>query len=812
MHSRKQQDITLNSAQIKASDPSASVYLSASAGTGKTKVLSDRFLRLLLKGTEINKILCLSFTNAAASEMRERIISRLRAWAEMNDEELTSSLFALTGESANILEIANARSLFEQYLKLSSQVQIQTIHSLCQNILSKSPASTIGSKLVTQFQADQFFNAAYNSALEEENLSPYFSILLNKYENSYIKNSLVRNCISDKLNFVQFHRHKHDTYALYGVSKDFSETEKIKSFIEQYLPKIRTILGNADINTFEQIESALLTSAGEIRKAVEKKPELADIADRFLNLKREIDNKKAADLNNAFVEINYFVFQKYEALKKNKKFYDYSDLLILAKQILEESESALSVLYSLDCSIEHVLVDEAQDLSELQWSIIYAITDEFFSGLGASEVDRTIFIVGDFKQSIYSFQGSEPQIFLQAKNRFAKKASDANKKWLELDMQVSYRSTKPILDFVNNVSAKLFKDENIDHQSFKDSSGEVIILDLIKNEREKKSNEWSIPNIDKDYKSKEQLLAEQIANHVEDMISSGEYQPRDFLILLKKRGKLMRSILNELKARGIESSDPDKLNISQELIVQDLIALAKFVLLPIDDFNLACLLKSAFFGISEEYLQKLCLGRGEESLYSKLSEKVEELNYFRKSYTGDILNFYIHILEGKGYKNKFVERFGRRALDIIHQFYNILNEYNETEISDLENFVSYIDDNEIFIKIENDPNINQVSVMTVHGSKGLQSRVVILADSSLTPNTNQDKIIWHNNFPFLNIGIDSPTLNKIKNIEKTKIIQEDMRLFYVAMTRAESKLLLTGFEGSRQTEKSWYSLANDCIQ
>lgn len=273
----------------------------------------------------------------------------------------------------------------------------------------------------------------------------------------------------------------------------------------------------------------------------------------------------------------------------------------------------------------------------------------------------------------------------------------------------------------------------------------------------------------------------------------------------------MRIILNELKARGIESSDPDKLNISQELIVQDLIAVAKFVLLPIDDFNLACLLKSPFFSISEEHLQKLCLGRGEDSLFSKLDKEAEELNYFRESFNGDILSFYIHILEGKGYKQKFVERFGRRALDIIHQFYNILNEYNETEVADLENFVSYIDDHEIFIKIDNDPNLNQVRVMTAHGSKGLQSRVVILADSSLSANINQDKIIWHDHFPFLNIGIDSQTLKTIKHFDKIKTIQEDMRLFYVAMTRAESVLFLTGLESTRETEKSWYSAVNDCI-
>lgn len=811
--SKGSQNFVLNNAQVQASDPAACVYVSASAGTGKTKVLTDRFLRLMLSGAPINKILCLTFTNVAANEMRERILLKLRKWYEADQFQLITELESLTGGSVTTELLLKAPKLFDQYLENSNKIQIQTIHSLCQKILSISPKSNISSKLINDFERNKLYELAYKNSQQDKALEPFFKLLLTKYEDPYIKSDLIKPFVYEKIQASRFAKNPVDAYKVFNIDKDFDEESFQESLFNNGLKKLLAIGEGGKVETFEDYIQYFITQKGELNKRTEKKfdkfPQLEDLYKELLVGKDKIDRKIAANYNNAFINISCAIYNEFEKLKTQKQSIDYSDLLLEADELLNFSESADEVLYSIDCSIDHVLVDEAQDLSQLQWNIVYSITNEFFAGFGANGANRTIFIVGDYKQAIYSFQGANPEIFKDAKNHFGNKARAAHKIWKEVDLEISYRSNQTIVNLINKLSKKIFPTLSVNHQSFKGGEGVFQFLEPTEIEKENDNLSWRLPSLEDEIDSVEYLHAENLAEKVNEWISSGLKQPQDIMILLTKRGELMRYIISSFRKRGIPIANPDKSELSKDIIIQDLLAVAKFVLLPIDEFNLAYLLKSPFVGLSEEKVHDLCFIKGNENLYSYLKneqEIINKLKLLQACYDGDIYQFYINLIELKDFRREFENRFGEKAIDIIHKFYELVLDYTSNTGFNMESFVSYIEDGNLKMVYSNDSSENKVKIMTIHGSKGLEAPVVILGDATRSLDTVRERVIWMDGFPYINLSIDCDSLKKVKTRFKEMLNAEKARLLYVAVTRAESEIYVTGAKYEKASYDNWYKM------
>lgn len=870
------------SKQALASDPKLCVWVEASAGTGKTKVLSDRVLRLLLEGVEPSKILCLTYTKAAAVEMNNRIYSRLSKWAVEPQGDLEDEIKTLYGnhfvleKNSELTDVA--RTLFARVLDAPAPIKIQTIHSFCEEILKRFPLEANVSpyfEVMDERTTDEALSQISKHVLQEAqsavseeisdavmfltaNMKEFgFEELLADLTGQRSKLMRVISAFSGTDQFLETLRKKlklEENPSKEGVLRRFEkgiDRGLMKKCVLALLEGSKkdkehgTYLADAlEKFDFEIYRKAFLTQNGDILSTLAYKDSVKAMGNiievmslEAVRVKFALEEMKSVRLYETtravFVLAKRLIDEYGEYKRKNARM-DYEDLIVLTKNLLESKDVASWVFFKLDEGVEHILIDEAQDTSPNQWAIVKALTDEFFSGLGQSSKQRTVFAVGDRKQSIYRFQGAEPERFDQMRHFY--KGVIADFETVHLD--VSFRSTGAVLDFVNDLfsiegadKGLVDGEEKVFHLPYRiGDAGKVELWALSQEENEDKDQDkgWTLPIYAKHKESAQTKMAVKIAREIKNLVESKEIlaskgrplRYKDFMVLVQRRSGFVDDFVKACKQNGVEISGVDKLKLNEQIAVQDLISLAKFLLLPADDLSLAEVLKSPLFGLNDDDLFDLCYDRGSSSLWQRLNANSKygaecaflaellALSDLKRPY--ELFGAILYEFKGK---KKFLARLGSEASDALDEFMNLTLEFEVDHVPNLQNFVRWIGQTKIEVKREMEQMTQDaVRIMTVHGSKGLQSPVVILPDTVREPWMNKGKgIVFDENVVYFPLCGDDYDLNceAVFEQEKNKAYDEYRRLLYVALTRAEDRLYICGYGKPKKDDKSWYGL---CVQ
>ena len=886
-----------NVSQRSASNPVSSVWVGASAGTGKTKVLTDRVLRLLLPdnngkaGTMPHKILGITFTKAAASEMAIRINNILAKWVTASDKDLENSLSKLIGEKPNEHMMTEARKLFASVVDAPGGIKIMTIHSFCQSILSRFPleagipphftvieearafelliqarniilhqaqdptatghlAESI-QNIAEQINQDQFMELINNMISERQQLSKlpqgYHQVLeryhqlLNIPAAQTLQTLKADFCDSDNFDIDALY-HAHEALIQGG------KTDQDKAVI------LKTWLDATPINRGKMLDtyfSLFLTQKNEVTKRLATKgaqsvlPNIIDVltneALRILEYMDAYNRHMLASLSTDLLATGQEILALYSDLKAQIAALDYDDLIIHTRDLLELPQIAPWIMYKLDGGLDHALIDEAQDTNPEQWKIIERLCDDFFNGMAKDDgrTDRTLFVVGDEKQSIYSFQRAAPKEFSRMKAFFAQKIKDAECHWTDETLNISFRSTKNVLDLVDSVFQPPYMraglgEDIAKHISFHDKRGGISeIWPLVTPDDKEDEENWTAPVTVRESKSPQSKLAENIGNQIKNWIDNKEIlesqnrpiEAGDIMILVRTRTNFVNQLVRALKVRNIPVSGLDRMVISQELSIMDLCAFAQFALLPSDDLTLATILKSPIIGLNEEQLFDIAIDRN-KPLWEVLREKPEHQDiceYLQQliiqSKSDHPFDFFSRLLYSPcpadqiSGKRAMLARLGQDIEDPIDEFLGQTLRYEQDHIATLQNFLISHQSNTSALKRELEESGNHVRIMTVHGAKGLQAPIVFLPDTTRTHSSRKSpRLLWPDKTG-MELPLWTPRAAIAPHIyqdaaEKIEqyLDEEYRRLLYVAMTRAEDRLYIAGSKGAKEPiDDSWYN-------
>jgi ATP-dependent helicase/nuclease subunit A len=861
----------LEGEQALAADPSAHASLSASAGTGKTQVLTARVLRLLLQGARAESILCLTFTKAAAAEMANRIGARLAAWVRLPDKLLRKDLFAL-GESDDPRTRQRARQLFARVLDCPGGLKIQTIHAFAQSLLAAFPAEagiTPGfqpiegraeQELVRRTLADLMADAEATGdcgltadvqclsrrlgeagaveylqacaraprAMERlgsrESIEPLLRSMLRLPDGS-VDDYLASRCADDGFD-CDLLRAIASANRSWGTSTGAKVTEQIEAWLG--MPPSGRAAALPDLS------SIVFTGKGDLRKALagqlkadpdyERHVErLAQKIGELLQVQRAA--KLAADMA-AGLRAGQAFAKAYTRAKRAAGVADFNDLIDWTRQLLAEPGMGDWVRYKLDREVDHVLVDEAQDTNAAQWEIIERVVEEYFSGSSENEHKRrTLFMVGDFKQAIYGFQGTDPQRFREAREHFkcladALSESDSATEFRNLSIAASFRSAQPVLDVVDSVIATIGPESlalsplpvrHIAHHS--DRPGQVELWQPFAPDLDEQLDEGEESWVSLRARQYAEALAERIRDLVREaphLPSTGKpLTPGDILVLVRSRGELASLFVARLFSAGVPVAGVDRLHLHEPLAVQDLLAAVKFAVQPDDDLSLACLLVSPLIGWDQDQLRALAYGR-KSSLWRELRQRSAEFPRAHEALS-ELLRiadfttpsvFLETILSGtmQG-RRKLYGRLGMAARDPIDELMNSAIEFEHTETASLDRFVEWFSRGTVDVQRDPGRSGNEVRVMTVHGAKGLEAPVVILADATAdpsrlgrTPVTLSFDVGHARGAPLLRPKKDERTapFEEIILGQEKRDLEEHWRLLYVALTRSADRLIVAG--------------------
>jgi ATP-dependent helicase/nuclease subunit A len=880
--------------QIIAADPNQSVWVGANAGTGKTRVLIDRILRLLLEGVPPTRILCLTFTKAASAEMATRLSKQLGEWAVSSDEKLIPELAQMMGRKPGQKGINSARQLFAKTIDAPGGLKIRTIHSFCESLLGRFPIearvaphfTVIDERTANELRCEARDDLMRQAETGESEIQKAFSFIAGLVDEGgfeslmegidgnrhHLKALLLRHggvkglghAVKLRLgvagganepSIIAETFGREDTQLMHaadglgkGTAMDLKKSVAIRNFIraDTYL-KI--------LETYGPYKSIFITQKGTptvrlATKAAEKsEPAVIDILlaeqNRILDLEGRLKGLLIAEATEALVLVGDALIRIYGDLKSYRALLDYDDLILKTRDLLGDGRINW-VHYKLDGGIDHILVDEAQDTSPEQWEVIAALASDFFSGEGAGMDDRilerTIFAVGDQKQSIYSFQGADPAKFSEMRTYFSELAKAAERKWQSVELTLSFRSVWTILSTVDSVftgegapKGLQVEDDPIQHFSFRDGqAGLVELWPTMTPDEVPKDDPWDAPLDQISKKSPAARLAEKIANTLMSWFESGEklgstgrtIQPGDVMILLRRRGDFAEEMVRQLKQRQIPVAGSDRMVLLNQMAIMDLVAVGRFALLPEDDLNTAIVLKSPFLGLDDDNLFDLAYGRTKgTTIWQRLRDKRNEHKKYktavkwleRLALEADFtppFEFYARLLgEGRGRFN-LLSRLGPDAADPIDEFLNLALSFERDHPPSLEKFLHWLAAGNTQIKRDLEHGRGEVRVMTVHGAKGLQANVVFLPDTCVTPDARFDsQLYWEktgdNPLFFWPVVKDNEEkiCTSLRDQAKKNSADEYSRLLYVALTRAQDRVYVCGWETNRgRNEGCWYDL------
>ncbi|MCH8918395.1 MAG: double-strand break repair helicase AddA [Proteobacteria bacterium] len=895
--------------QRKAADTEASVWVGASAGTGKTKVLTDRVLALLLGGTPPQRILCLTFTRAAAAEMANRVRQALGKWAVIPEKDLGASIADLTGTRPDPDLLTHARGLFGAVLDCPGGLKIQTIHAFCESLLRRFPVEAgvqphfrlMDERTARELLAlagDQVLARAMDGAEEgasavDKDLHGALGAIAGAVDTEAF-HKLMDRLSNDRARLA---RMLGRTGGLVGAARAIAARLEIDPGTRRD-DLIAAACGDSAFDG-PGLREALSVMAGGLKtdrqRAARMAPFLAADAARrpgllddyrrgfFTSQGKVYENPitkgalKDADDGDALLDImaaeagrlgvldgrlnalaNYHssvaavtlgaaLVAAYEDHKHARARLDYEDLILKTRALLEGGGAAQWVLFKLDGGLDHILVDEAQDTSPDQWGVIKALAEDFFTGAGAREEGRTVFAVGDAKQSIYSFQRADPRAFEEMRAFFRARVEDAANRWRDVDLHVSFRSTAAVLDAVDAVFAGDRARQGlgapgteIRHRPDRvGMAGLVEIWPLMESARPSPANPWKPGMKPETGFSAPERLARVIAATIKNWIADKEMLPArgraieagDVMVLVRRRTGFVDALVRELKRSGVAVAGVDRMVVTNQLAVMDLVAAGRFALLPEDDLNLACVLKGPFLGFDEDALFDLAHDR-KGTLWAALNARTADHGALARArdWLGGLraradfdrpYEFFAAILNGGGGREKLLARLGREAADPVNEFLELALAYEQMTVPSLEGFLAWAAAGEVEIKRDLDQAVrNEVRVMTVHAAKGLEAPIVFLPDTTQNPRS-PDLPYWtgpHGTGSGDGGGPGVPLwaprvpefgarLAELRAAAQADQLEETHRLLYVAMTRAEDRLYVCGWQGAaKPAQDCWYDL------
>ena len=909
------------------SSPLSSVWVSASAGTGKTKILTDRVLALMIQGINPRHILCLTCTNAAAQEMRERIQHRLMQLVKMPFSERHHHLTVLLKRPPSPDENNRVDALALRMIDTPDDVLITTLHGFCNHVLQRFPIEAglrPGLSVASDIQAIQIFTTAFEAALESlataqpeilKRLALWGAIpQLLAFTRSYltITTTQLHTNYHQVLSPTWLHHatqyfHQcsiqigpsftidpHAVHTLCQLGKDIIPFLQNSTKEADHIKALRLSAALEEViapHLLERISTIFLTKSGHIRKSLcsvdlaRKHPDTLVKLEEMASL-CEVgeEEKKQHTVARATLDLMILTqetLKQYEAIKQAQDQLDYHDLLEKTITLLSQNTAAAWVQYKLDQNFHHILMDEAQDTSPLQWRLVHHLVQEQMTG--DTMLSKSLFVVGDAKQSIYSFQGAHVDAFHHYHHQFSEMARASEKHWADVVLDKSYRTTQPLLDCIDQVCHKavgIHHDETKHHSAKPETWGRFAIYPLIAASSSLEAQATDLQEDDLDPEnannanedaaaSAPERTAQQIAFWIHTALQQKRWLPNknrplapgDILILVQQRGPVTRALYQWLRHYGVPVAAPDQLSFKKQLIVQDFIALASWSLNPRDDLSLAQILKSPLGGLSEEDLMHLALERipsaSEEGTPLRLPLKTlteilarQEDPRLKAAYqnlcrTQQQARAFAPALffEAVWTENKtaYITQLGiscGEAVQLLIQRAVLFQEKSvpqaDSSGSAEEGGISQGGMQGFLHWFENAPNTKEkraadplsspmVQIMTVHGAKGLQSPVVILADANRSPEIDSNFMIPQEaDVPLLWIPKAScqPRMGdaSLKTMQQ-QAWEESSRLLYVAMTRAEDELLVFGWASGRSKETakgfptpgSWYSLITDAL-
>ena len=893
-------------AQAKAARPGLSAWVSANAGSGKTHVLALRVIRLLLEGADPSRILCLTYTRAAAANMAARVFSNLSRWTSLSDEKLAAEIEELDSwPDAERMKLA--RQLFARALETPGGLKIQTIHAFCEAVLHQFPleANIAGhfelmdarmeTALVAEARRQMIARASESSDPE---LGAAFAAVLQSGGESGL---------DDLLDAIIARRD--------DLRRFIGEVGSGASALDALLPEfdigphetVDAIAGSVWPDTY--FDEALARSMAE-RAAAAGKATAADFAARLglacsigsplqrLHALRDLLARKSEgawqpksvrnvlakgvgehfpdfehehgrffrsvmtacdrvglrmmlDASASALTVADWLIARYERLKRSRGLLDFNDLISRTAALLARQDAGAWVQYKLDRGIDHILLDEAQDTSPAQWAVVTALAAEFFAGRGARDgVVRTVFAVGDEKQSIYSFQGARPESFARTGHAFRQRVTDARGEFERIRLTRSFRSTWDVLSAVDLVFADeanreglSVDDEPVEHRAIRNlEPGTVEVWPSLGPTEVEEPDDWrravdhaSAPAV---------RVARDIANTIRGWLNNGEViegkgrrlNPGDVMVLVRKRDRFVHALSRELKTLEVPVAGADRLRLTSHIAVQDLLAIARVCLQPHDDLSLAAVLKSPLFGFDDTALEHLATGRPQHMpLLDALAgaavrdERARLANdqfarWRSEAGFGSPFGFFAGILARDMGRRRFLARLGPEAGDILDEFLSFCLAAERTGTTELEALVALLDSGAPEIKREMDQARGEVRILTTHAAKGLEAPVVFLVDSGSAPFSvshlprlmsfaapkkgwSAPGFLWRASSDMANDFVRELGAEARRRAE-----EEYRRLLYVGMTRAEDRLIVCGYHGARGLpDRGWHAMVDGAL-
>ncbi|MEO0550624.1 MAG: double-strand break repair helicase AddA [Pseudomonadota bacterium] len=906
-------------AQAEAADPSRSAWVEANAGAGKTKVLIDRVARLLLRredgrtGASPDSILCVTYTKAAANEMLSRLFDRLGGWSIADDDTLRRKLAELEGREAasySIEELKEARALFARALETPGGLRIETIHAFCARILRRFPLEagvSPGFREIEDAEADALWRSVLSTHLQDAaDAHPEALATISEAAGGRGANAALEALKYKRQDIAAFARTVRDdpeaisarVRAALGAGSETS-LELMQRVMGPDLPKgvIAALpdrlrrhpkAAQKDKTLAHAIEIACSDAPAEEKWATyvaafrtqkdwaktnpysaahkgdadfaalfQVKDGWGSEIERLYAAYEAIRTAKVAEQTIALMVLGLPMVEAYAREKAMRAALDFDDLIERTRALLTATDAAQWVLYKLDGGLTHVLLDEAQDTSPPQWTLINALVQEFQSGAGRERQaePRTQFVVGDPKQSIYSFQGADQQHFEAERLGFVRREEAVREAVNLPEMSMSFRSSPDVLTFVDEVLARvpIFRDA-VDPLPPREADlpphdprranqpGRVELWPLCMPEaREETTSDWTAPTDHVPENAPVRQLASEVARDVKAMIDRGEsiwvegsdrswrrkaIEPQDVLILVRKRGALFNALIESLKSEDLPVAGADRLRLIDNLGVQDCLNLIRFALQPADDLTLAEILRGPFCNLVDDdhHLYVLAHGRARgESLWDRLEASEGDLFAAARSFCGGLIeqrhqsafDFLSSVLNTRlrdvsGW-DQLLRRLGEPVRDPVQALLDRALGHDMREAASLQTFLAEIDSDASELKRDLGEPEREVRVMTVHGAKGLQAPVVILPDTiSATRKADDAVFIAKDGTPIYSPSAqtDDQTASALRDAKSLALERESRRLLYVAMTRAQDRLIICGAGMKKPpigfAKSSWY--------
>ena len=896
-----------------AADPAISAFVTANAGSGKTKTLIDRVARLLLAGSSPEAILCVTYTKAAAAEMQRRLFERLGEWCVTPDVKLREQLGALEGRdpaSFDHRELSKARGLFAKALETPGGLKIQTIHAFCEKLLRRFPLEA-GVSPGFQVMDDSASAAIAQGALRQ--VATYVTDHDDAFAVAYARFSVALDFASFEAMFATFESQRgaigeyldrvgglkgavEDVWKVCGFHYGPSSVEDVMAEAMAELDRdlwrsVADVLLNGtktDIKCAGQLRAVATDPATDLDQALaalftEKgvgtpmtwpaktsglkaheplRTRLLAEQERLEEAREWLRAARVAEDSSDALRLAALYVTSHQIEKDARGALDFADLIDKTKVLLTQKVDAAWVLYKLDGGIDHILLDEAQDTAPEQWAILRALTSDFFAGASAvrwraqhkggdgGEDTRTLFVVGDEKQSIYSFQGADPQRLLSETQGYIAQITAAERIGKAVPLTMSYRSTVEVLSFVDalfsapetrsGVPAPAGEDL-VRHQPFRvDHKGCVDLWPLERELPGEEREAWDAPLDAESEHGANRRLAEKIAVEIQALIARGNAvfdketrawrpaHPGDILVLVRRRKALFEEVLRALKRRGVPVAGADRLSLSAHIVFDDLLALGRFCLFPDDDLTLAALLKSPFCGLSDEDLYALAKGRP-GTLWKAVNDRAAE--HPKWAAARDLLRwalaesrrkqpfeFYALLLgrvddSVRSNRAKVLTRLGEEAAEALDEFLAQILAAEQRGVRDLEALVADFASLDIVVKREMEGARQEVRVMTAHGSKGLEAPIVFLPETTMKGGARGSPLMQTDKGGFLwcaSKANDCEASASARERRQKKDDEEALRLYYVALTRARDRLILCGRIDARTKDENvggWYAAA-----